>query len=437
MPYDLTLLHLSDIHFRYGPKRSVVNDDIRDQLVRDAARHTDAIDGYDAIIISGDIAFSGEPAEYDLASEWLESLCRQLKLPPHRVWVIPGNHDVNRRVVASSESLTATHARIRNICRSNNARAASDALERSLDDPAGNLLKPFSNYNDFAKRFECSVRPNCPYWEQDFTLSDGSIFRLRGMNSALISDSIDDTGEGRLVLGLFQATLPEEDGVEYMTACHHPPDWLHDADAVEDRLISRARIHLFGHKHRQRTRRIDGSIRVVAGAATPPGEDIASEPVYNLLAVSVTAEDGDRSLNIEVHQRRWSDELQTFEAGRTVETDFALSDLPREQRPAADQSADTPRTGHNNNGIDESVNDESADDEPVDHHSDLVRKTIYQLFSLPYRDRMDLITDFDLIRDEDEQLPQPERYKRYLVRAHELGQLEDLADTLDTLLSED
>lgn len=54
----------------------------------------------DFIFILGDISYTGEPSQFKLASEWIESFCKRVF--PHdfeayyeRVYIVPGNHDVN------------------------------------------------------------------------------------------------------------------------------------------------------------------------------------------------------------------------------------------------------------------------------------------------------------------------------------------------------
>src|SRR6185436_5141312 len=50
----------------------------------------------DLLVVTGDLAEWGLRSEFDDALKFLRGLCDFLKLPPSRVAIIPGNHDINR-----------------------------------------------------------------------------------------------------------------------------------------------------------------------------------------------------------------------------------------------------------------------------------------------------------------------------------------------------
>ncbi|WP_294266750.1 metallophosphoesterase [uncultured Chryseobacterium sp.] len=51
------------------------------------------------LIITGDIANSGEGQEYKFAKKFIERIIEQLKIPINNCLIIPGDHDVNRRLL--------------------------------------------------------------------------------------------------------------------------------------------------------------------------------------------------------------------------------------------------------------------------------------------------------------------------------------------------
>ena len=71
------------------------------------ARNLAAHDGQavQAILVGGDIAYRGAAAEYDAALAWLEELAKECGCPMERVFVIPGNHDVDRSIITSTPSV--------------------------------------------------------------------------------------------------------------------------------------------------------------------------------------------------------------------------------------------------------------------------------------------------------------------------------------------
>src|SRR4030095_12006541 len=77
-----TWLHLSDIHFGHGPvshrwDQKLVLKALSDDLTRLSDR---GIPKPDAILITGDIAFSGAKLEYGEAAIWIEQIINEFKL---------------------------------------------------------------------------------------------------------------------------------------------------------------------------------------------------------------------------------------------------------------------------------------------------------------------------------------------------------------------
>ena len=93
----VTWLHISDLHVRSGDSydRHVV---FR-ALVKAVRRFRDE-DGRspDIVFATGDIAYSGKPDEYLVATEFFDQLLDAAGLGRRRLYVVPGNHDVDRIV---------------------------------------------------------------------------------------------------------------------------------------------------------------------------------------------------------------------------------------------------------------------------------------------------------------------------------------------------
>ena len=251
----MLLLHISDIHFR-APDCTDPNLDpdrpYRTRLLQDVRARVTELGPVGAILIGGDIAFKGTPEEYHTAMVWIRELAAVASCPLERVFVIPGNHDVDRSVVLRTPAVRNVHAAV--------ARANTDQRERELrnqisdKDTGRALLAPIEAYNDFAKLLNCQVfLPERLYWKQDLDLEDGVVLRIHGLTSTLLSGSEgrDDT-RNSLYLSPLQTVLDPVDDVVNLVLCHHPPDWLMDQDEVDDAICGRAAIHMFGHKHRQR-----------------------------------------------------------------------------------------------------------------------------------------------------------------------------------------
>lgn len=305
---SLNFVHLSDIHFRRNVAGTILDSDriIRNALESDLLQQIAEVGKINGILVTGDIAFSGKRDEYDVAREWLETLCGICGVPHQFVWTVPGNHDIDRSTVAESELLQKLHAALRD----ENIRDVDSELARlyNSDAPLRNLAySPLSAYNEFAAAYNCEITAEQPYWEDDFTLSDGSILHMRGLNSTLISDSLDNDREYKLILGRSAVGLRVEHGIANMVLCHHPPSWLCDRDAVEDLLV-RASIQLFGHKHRHRITQVGESIVLSAGAMHPSRQDVQWDPRYNILSIDIDRQENERVLAVTVYVRQWTDE---------------------------------------------------------------------------------------------------------------------------------
>ena len=155
----VVLVHLSDIHFTRTSGVSVhdIDKNVRNELVRDATRLATKIGPITGVLVTGDIAFSGSKAEYDHATEWLREFCRTIKCPAESVWVVPGNHDVDRE-----KAKRKVTRRLHQGIREENSDVDRELREILSDaQSADALLDPLAEYNTFAGRFGCT-RPMTP-----------------------------------------------------------------------------------------------------------------------------------------------------------------------------------------------------------------------------------------------------------------------------------
>lgn len=420
MSQPLVFLHLSDIHFSHRSSTSYDPDlDLRRELVADAVRMKEKVKVCSGILVSGDIAFSGKSDEYSKARDWLREICRTLDCPEEAVWVIPGNHDVDREAFRKSSFIQDKHQKLRT------GDAAKGDLEHEMrrlheDSEAFEALhRAFAAYIKFARDFACNPKPGLLYWEDDLPLNDGSTLRIRGCNSAIASrgDPPDDENANRLLVGRQQTLPPNEDGVTYLLMCHHPLDWLHDRDAIKDNLKARTRVALFGHKHVQRVERVEDTLMVMAGAVHPDRSEGGWQPRYNYLRLSVTDNAGDRQLVVELWPRSWDDVSKVFKAEFDVnESDHRMYSLPLpawKPPPTATSSA----TG--SPGSSTEVTREGKIVNPK-------RRLVYRFHSLPYVRKLEVVTKLKLVAETDEDLKEEERYALYFRRAEENGILDQL-----------
>ena len=184
----MLILHLSDIHFRKSEIGTAQDSNfhLRNELIRDVEQQCEYLGPPDVIIVSGDVAFAGDPEEFEFAAAWLTELCLRCGGSMASIFVVPGNHDVVRHQ-ADSLMVQLVHRAIKN-----SGDNTSQEIARHLSDPEAQLLlyQSLANYNQFALQFFCDLMPpDRTRVRRDLILNDGSVLRLWGLNSAFVSSS--------------------------------------------------------------------------------------------------------------------------------------------------------------------------------------------------------------------------------------------------------
>lgn len=423
----LVLVHLSDIHFTGSSGTSVhdLDAEVRNEILRDAAAVTKDLGGATGILVTGDIAFSGQRTEYDRAASWLLEFCRAVGCPDESVWVVPGNHDVDRKIASSMVTKTL-HESIR----AKQGPALDRALREILADEnsANALLAPLAEYNIFAARFQCSISATKPFWERDLALPCGTIIRLRGLCSALVSNQHD--AKNNIVLGQAQVSVHRVDGVEYLTLCHHPPDWLQDQDTVISHLESKVRMQLFGHKHSQRVQEINKTLRVTSGAMHPERDESGWEPMYNIIEISRR---DDQRLGVRLFQRRWHKVDHHFLADQDRNTnqphhDYVWQFCPRPARkepPAVEAPMVTAANAAMSAAVATKTTAKDTDAMPPPNHE---RRLTFRFLTLPFRHQIAIADSLNVLTDEDRALSDEALFLELFKRAAANGLLAKLWD---------
>lgn len=96
LPVSGTWLHVSDFPIRGGD--SYDQDVVLRALVKGVADDRGQGPKPDVIFATGDIAHSGKEQEYAIASKFFDALLAAAKPSKDRLFVIPGNHDVDREL---------------------------------------------------------------------------------------------------------------------------------------------------------------------------------------------------------------------------------------------------------------------------------------------------------------------------------------------------
>jgi hypothetical protein len=307
----MLFLHISDIHFKEkqvgqpdDPNQALRNDVIHDvRLMRERIGKS-----ADCILLSGDIAFGGKAHEYDFAFRWLkEQLCPAAGCNLTDVFVIPGNHDVDRAGAKAPAQRRAREA-LRSLPLGEVDAGVAEYMHDALSSDV--LFGPIENYNRFAAKFLCLLGPyvekkghppTSPFTLRNFQMNDKSVLRIWGFNSVLVSNASD--APGNMIVDPAAAQIEREAGVCHLVMCHHPFGWLKNGGAFQDRIDAIAHIHLFGHEHTRRIEPHVDFVRVRAGALQPDRDSADWKPGYNWIDVSVEGVGDERLLDVKIWVR--------------------------------------------------------------------------------------------------------------------------------------
>lgn len=431
----MLLLHLSDIHFRYPDCEDPENDPeqaYRTVLVRDVRDRVRGLGPVRAILVTGDIAFQAKAEEFRAAKAWLDELSEVSGCPLERVFVVPGNHDVDRSVICSA--LAVQNAQRAIFSAEDNSRER--LLRRHLGDneAAQSLLRPLTEFNNFAAQFSCQVYPPSNIcWRQDIPLGGGVLLRITGLNSTLLSGfrapQHDNDRRGELYLSPLQTVLNPSENVVNLTMCHHPIDWFMDMDGVEDALNNRAAIQLFGHKHRIRLTETGNYIRFSAGAVNPDRGEGGWEPGYNLIDLNVEGSASGRRLCVRAHVLRWQSSPDRF-----VPKEFHGGERTFVHHIAIPAHSEVALGGGE---VEEVASDPEGQERllevEVEMSSQGARNLVSRFWDLKSSERLEIAEKLGLIEASDMNLPEPQRYGKALLRAGQRGLVERLGQEIEEM----
>lgn len=235
------VLHISDLHISTDREfdRSVVLEPLIKRVIEDMKS------GFkpEVVVVTGDIAYSGIKKEYELAKTFFDKLLAALGLPDKRLFLVPGNHDVYRKIYSPKD-----------IPVYENMAKLNDELEN--EDYRADLLSGMSDYFDF-------VESNYPHLKSkrgklipfvySYNADCGKRIGLVGLNSAWMCRKSPDKEE--IAIGEYQVNkamkeLKEADEHDLIiNIFHHPLNWLWPVDRKICKNFFNRTVALSGHIH--------------------------------------------------------------------------------------------------------------------------------------------------------------------------------------------
>lgn len=331
----LRVLHISDLHITENKNDSekanfdqtVVLDPLIARVEQDYKKGLKP----EIVIVTGDIAYKGIEAEYIQAKNFFDELLNVLKLPGERLFIIPGNHDVNRKKYRKSDRLQY-----------DSIKELNDELED--EEHRKDLFRGMGDYFNFVQEkyphLE-GIYDNLVPFVNSYNADCGRKIGIVGLNSSWMCRKSPD--EREIAIGEYQIKnamkeLGKMGDVDLAISCfHHPLDWLRPDDRDRCRsYFPDNSVLLCGHLHDAAGGFIKDHIgnffQFQAGGAY-----LGSESSWPARFQYITFDWDNDSIRLDfrkfVKDRRiWSLDGETGDDGKKVYTDAGIKKLSEKAR---------------------------------------------------------------------------------------------------------
>jgi predicted phosphodiesterase len=320
-------LHLSDWHQGYPDfDRQVILEALLDD-VKKRAEIASCLEKVDAVIFSGDIAYSGQKQEYDQVTSDLIGPLQEILGHGVKFVFAPGNHDLDRK---KTPLIPVEWRQRMSLFESGTSVPFRDLVATDGAYPV--LLGPFSEFYSFASRHGCSKIRNYPISVSKIEVEE-RLVGITTVNSAMNSAAHklqSASHESPPYLWDYGALILTEDqirqAIKAVEGCslkllvlHHPISWLapDDQAQIEELISSNFDLVLHGHEHIPRFVSVENNISTVkfipAGATFDKRKpnDPRFRSSINFGSIEVPSRNG------RVFHRHWVDERDSWQADTT------------------------------------------------------------------------------------------------------------------------
>jgi 3',5'-cyclic AMP phosphodiesterase CpdA len=317
----IRLLHLSDLHAR-GRREA---DPARRYRVLGPEWKTNleaiAADGpIDLILFTGDIADHGLRAEHNSTAAFFAQLCSTLKLDRSRLFLVPGNHDVDRSVHAEAWSGLRSA-----LARGADRQAVSRWIAGKADAPLGceprwrdQVLERQAGYNEWVSqtldRPELDSR-NHRHGRLGYHIElklghPEQPVHVIGLNTAWLAGDNADFEHLLLTEDQLLAAATTEAGAPYsglrLALMHHPSHYLADDWDVWPMMAGLVDVVFRGHLHRVRLNAWSDPDRRILELAAGCLYDSGAADRYPNNCQIVTLQAAPEGLKVTSRFRAWS-----------------------------------------------------------------------------------------------------------------------------------
>lgn len=283
----ISWLHISDLHLREDTQwsQNFVLQDMCRHIAQQHASHA----APDFVLVTGDIAFSGQAEEYRLAEQFFDRLQVTSGVSCDRIFCVPGNHDIDRS--RQQNTFRAVRQAI---------RTGSDVhsiLEN--EEEFATLLTRQENYRHFQESYFADQKktwtPEGLGYVSKLNIQDVR-FAIIALDSAWLSEG-GESDHGKLLIGERQAfgavdcALADEKPPHVLIAmAHHPFRLLQEFDRmpIQYRLERDIQFFHHGHLHQAETRMggpVGSQCLTVAAGASFAGRE--NDNSYSLVTLDI------------------------------------------------------------------------------------------------------------------------------------------------------
>ncbi|MFM0011516.1 metallophosphoesterase [Paraburkholderia sediminicola] len=258
----IAILHLSDIHIKDK------NAPILDRWEKICATANNLLPDVRAVfvVVTGDIAFGGEAAEYEVATEFFSHLleCIRARVADGTIVymvTVPGNHDGTFK-----HKNAARKAIIESVI-------GNGDIDESV---IRNCVAPQEHYFSFVKNFgQDHVTFSDPLWVQHEVSVDDQLISFSAINASWLSQVPESPG--KLVFPVKQyAHLAKRNATVRIALMHHPLNWYAQGTYHPLRELCRSQyqVVMSGHEHSASASTVSDlqfgdSLNLEAGALDP------------------------------------------------------------------------------------------------------------------------------------------------------------------------
>ena len=260
---SVTWLHVSDFHLGDdAPYDQVV---ILRSLVESVKRFRQEGHRPDLIFATGDIASTGKAREYAIATTFFEALLNAAGLTRDRLFIVPGNHDVDRKM---GKGLARTLDSNGDADEYFDPETPTPHLSQKLQAFAAWYNNYFRNIRSFPTNTTCSP--------VEIVTINNSRIAVLPLNSALFCIGEGDHEKlflGRRCLDEANKQLVQHKADLTIALIHHPLHWLNPVEQRNIRATLEASVDVLlqGHFHQVVTEKIvaanGGYLKLAAGAS--------------------------------------------------------------------------------------------------------------------------------------------------------------------------